>query len=126
MEKKYDIRKFSFFKNSQTYIHDNGISGMIDHLDHGKITDPIQFEPFLEKVKMWYPFRDNGIMNYHNDVKYLQKRYKIQGGFQPLNYYLDEINGKHFSKFPDSTILGWRGPIIETKLLKRLPRYITI
>ena len=98
--------KHFFQREGFEYIHDSGVKGSIRMFlddDFGKTFRPFTFE-IEYKPYRWYPLSNDGTLPAKGDVGTLL-------GVK-----------KHYTAFPDSTPVGWRGPMIPWSKLEDLPR----
>ncbi len=96
-----DVFKFSRAK----YVHDHGVVGTITYHFLGiKATpEPMPFTWDIEfECSRWYPFGADGLL--HGDAAC-----KVKGA------------PRHWSTFPPTTRVGWRGPCVRTALLAFMP-----
>ena len=99
--RSYTAKQF-FQRDGFEYIHESGVKGSI-RMHFEKSFRPFTFE-IEYKPYRWYPLSDDGTLPVKGDVGTLL-------GVK-----------KHYTAFPDSTPVGWRGPMIPWSKLEDLPR----
>ena len=96
--------KHFFRKNFAVYTHNSKLKGTIKYFNINSMN--FQFEIEYQKNN-WYPLNNNGKLGK-----------KDRQGFADFK----DKAGLHYSEFPKSTPLGFRGPMIKYSSLKDLPK----
>tara|TARA_Y100000389_G_C17454810_1_gene517366 strand:+ start:828 stop:1430 length:603 start_codon:yes stop_codon:yes gene_type:complete len=99
-----------FFRNGYI-IHYTKINGLIGYWKFINITDdiPEQREFDIDVGTFWYPLFNNKVPKEDFDMMF-----KI-----PINFA-----GKHYTELPLDTRIGWRGPCMLLKNVKKLPKIL--
>ena len=97
--------KYFYRKSLAVYTHDKELKGSI--LFNFEGAEPMDFEFEIEyKRYHWYPLTNGKLPKKES---------------QNYSHFGDKA-GKHYTQFPKTTLVGWRGPAIRYELLKDLPK----
>lgn len=96
--------KHFFRKNFAVYTHNSGLKGTIKYFNMDLMV--FQFEIEYQK-NHWYPLNNNGKLGKKDRHGYADFKDKA---------------GLHYSEFPKTTPIGFRGPMIKYSILKDLPK----
>lgn len=105
--KGVSMRPSDFFRKCYQveFVRTEGIKGIWKSEDK---TNEREFDIFLENLGFWFPLVNNRVP----DRDY-------QGVFD-----LSVSAGKHYSELPETTKLGWRGPMIFKDKIDELPNVV--
>jgi hypothetical protein len=101
-----------FKKECHTYIHEDGLKGKM-FWNYGEDSD-FEFEIEYEQ-NHWYPLR-NGYLPKEDPMLS-----KVSGNCKAFCGSFSYSKPKHWSTFPRSTRIGWRGPIMLWKDVNEQP-----
>jgi hypothetical protein len=93
-----------FARDVATYVHDHGVVGTLTHRQTGASLSPQRFRWHVEyEPGCWYPFDDDGTL-------------RGDGDGAP----------RHYSTFPCTTRVGWRGPCTRTAFVALMPNVVHV
>ena len=91
------------------YVRTNGIIGTWKFLIFDDSPKESEFDLDLDLGELWYPLYNNRI-----PIVDSQEHFRIP----------DDFVGKHYEELPESTRVGWRGPCMLLKDVKKLPKIL--